>query len=253
MSILSTLSDAFISRNRNQSRKARRRLGQTSASDSRNLRTRVYSVMEMLEARQLLTAMVSTDQLDYAPGSTANITANNDPNPGLDFQTGETVQFRAMRINPIDGTEETLPGSEPWRVADGVWSKDGGDTVFAPYVENGVQWSPDLDKTVNGTFQSTWYVDPVYVGATIELTATGLDSGAVAKTQFTDGNVKVRSNAAGITFDLDWIEYISGDGTGQISEQDADPPVEQIGFSGGDQFNITSASNILTNHLAAAY
>ena len=75
---------------------------------------------ETLEVRQLMSAVVTTDQSDYAPGSTAQITASSDDSPGTNFVAGETVNFRVLRIDPLDGSEETLPGSQPWRVEDGT-------------------------------------------------------------------------------------------------------------------------------------
>src|SRR3954452_6328270 len=70
---------------------------------------------ELLERRQLLTALVPTDQDDYAPGSTAHITAFNSSGPGADFQIGQTAQFQVLRISGAN----VPPGHEPWRVTDG--------------------------------------------------------------------------------------------------------------------------------------
>src|SRR5688500_15497515 len=179
------------------------------------VRRAVSQTLETLERRNLFTAVVTTDLQDYAPGSTAYITASNDASEGKNFQTGETVQFRTLRINPFDGTEETLPGSTPWRVADGVWSKDG-DTTFVPYTEDGIKVYPDLDKTVNGAFQTTWFVDPAYLDATLELTATGLSSNAFAKTIFTDGVVKAGMTSSGTTNDTAELTWTSFTESGQI-------------------------------------
>src|SRR5262249_48568247 len=67
---------------------------------------------ETLEPRQLL-ASVTTDQLDYAPGSTAIIS-------GSGFAVGETIHLEVMRT---DGLPEGTPDN-PWNIIDGV--TDGG-------------------------------------------------------------------------------------------------------------------------------
>lgn len=58
-----------------------------------------------------------TDQDDYAPGSTAIITAGSDGGAEDNFQVGETVRFQVTRT---DGEEDFPPGNEPWSVTDGV-------------------------------------------------------------------------------------------------------------------------------------
>jgi hypothetical protein len=137
--------------------------------------------VEFLEERTLLSALVTTDQTDYAPGSTAIITATNDGNPGTNFQPGETVQFYIDRTDgiPVDAP----PAIQTWDVTDGV----GG---FTPYQDaSGMWWFPDTDNTVDGNVGTSWYVDPQFAGASLELTATGLTSGAVATTDYTDANL----------------------------------------------------------------
>src|SRR3954451_13251932 len=75
----------------------------------------VAKALEPLERRRLLTAVVQTDQADYAPGSTAHVTAFNDASAGVDFAVGETVQFQVLRSTGAN----VPPGHEPWRVTDG--------------------------------------------------------------------------------------------------------------------------------------
>src|SRR5579864_9483812 len=174
-----------ISRSR-CSRHARKRI---LARQARRDRYRSYSLIEMLESRQLLSALVTTDQPDYAPRSTAIISATSDGGPDRNFQVGETVQFRVTRT---DGGTDSAPANQPWNVIDGV----GG---FTPYQDStGLWWYPDTDGTVDGKIGTSWYVDSQYAGASLQLTATGLSSGAVATTQFTDsGSAAITSVAVG--------------------------------------------------------
>src|SRR5262245_47868753 len=120
--------------------------------------------VEPLEARYLLTATVLTDQLDYAPGSTAIFTATSDGGPDNNYLAGETVQFQVTRT---DGIEDFPPSNQPWQVADGV-------SGFEPYQDLDGMWHyPDTDGQVDGNVGTTWYVDPQYAGASLLLTATG--------------------------------------------------------------------------------
>ena len=84
----------------------------------------------------LLAATVTTDQADYAPGSTAIIT-------GAGFQAGETVELQVLRI---DINENSGPEHNPWQVT----------------------------ADASGGFSTSWYVTQDEVGATLQLTATGL-------------------------------------------------------------------------------
>ena len=114
-----------------------------------------------LEVRDaFVQATVATDQPDYAPGSTALITASN-------FAVGETVEFQVVRT---DGVQAYPPGNQPWEVVHGVGS-------FTPYQNSSGIWVyPDLDGKVDGNISTTWYVDQQYAGASLQLTATGLTS-----------------------------------------------------------------------------
>ncbi|MFV3304595.1 beta strand repeat-containing protein [Pseudomonas sp. NY15181] len=126
---------------------------------------------------------VSTDQQDYAPGSTANITASG-------FAAGSTVTFHVQHVSdagpdgiwgtPDDVIEITSgAGHDPWSVTDGG--------------------PGDLDGEVNGSITTSWYVNPDdSLGATFLLTAQSGD--ALATASFTDGPIVV---ATGATASLD--------------------------------------------------
>src|SRR5688572_14884149 len=107
---------------------------------------------ESLENRHLLAANVVTDQFDYSPGETAQITAS-------DFGVGETVRFQVLHI---DGTPNTGGGHEPWHVTDGVAGDFNGDGIM----------EGDLDLVADGNIKTSWFVDPDdSAGATFELSA----------------------------------------------------------------------------------
>jgi hypothetical protein len=105
----------------------------------------------------LAQATVTTDQSDYPPGATVNIT-------GTGFWPGETIQLQVLRI---DIPENSGPEHLPWMVT----------------------------NDASGNFQTTWYVTPDEAGATLRLTATGLTSGLTAQTTFTDSAIS--STASG--------------------------------------------------------
>jgi len=92
---------------------------------------------------------VSTDQLDYAPGTTAHIR-------GRGFQAGETVQLQVLHA---DGTPDEGADHAPWSVV----------------------------ADASGAFQATWHVcEDDCLGATLRLTAAGQASGRTAQALFTD-------------------------------------------------------------------
>ena len=123
------------------------------------------AVLETLEDRRLLSATVTTNQSDYAPGSTAVITAASDGGPTNNFQAGETIDFHIERSDGIPISAP--PAITDWLVTDGV-------SGFAPYQNgNGVWVYPDLDGVVNGSVETTWLVDPQFAGASLTVTATG--------------------------------------------------------------------------------
>ena len=82
MSLFSRLRDRDHPRNNDRSRKQRRARSRAH--------TQAPSLVELLEDRLLLSAIVTTDKQDYPPGSTALIRATNDANPGPNFLPGET-------------------------------------------------------------------------------------------------------------------------------------------------------------------
>jgi len=103
-------------------------------------------------------AVLSTDQSDYLPGSTAVVTADG-------YEVGETVLFQVMHS---DGTSNLGEGHQAWQVTDGG--------------------PGDLDLRADGSIQTRWYVSPDDSdGSSFLATAKGLLSGRVATTTFTDG------------------------------------------------------------------
>src|SRR5258705_6035007 len=99
---------------------------------------------------------VSTDLLDYAPGSTATFTAN----VGL----GDTVTFDVTDVagTAVSGTDQ------PWTVTDGG--------------------AGDLDGVANGVITTTWNVGLDAAGEAFVLTATDQTAGLTTTTSFTDSN-----------------------------------------------------------------
>ncbi|MFN5947982.1 MAG: hypothetical protein ACK43N_05785, partial [Pirellulaceae bacterium] len=125
-------------------------------------------LFERFEERVVLTGgayapSVFSDLPDYAPGSTAIISAKN-------FTVGSTVQFQVSHVidagvDEVFGTlDDTLgdnsgSGHEPWTVTDGG--------------------AGDLDNLANGDIRTTWYVNPDdSLDATFLVTAIGIDVGA---------------------------------------------------------------------------
>src|SRR5262245_15935855 len=78
--------------------------------------------LEFLESRLAPSATVVTDKPDYAPGSTAIITASG-------FQPGETVQLQVLHTDGLPNTDSNgnyLDGHAPWSVTDGgAGDRDG--------------------------------------------------------------------------------------------------------------------------------
>jgi len=105
-------------------------------------------VLEFLEHRELLSVTVMTDQTDYAPAATAQISASG-------FLAGETVQFQVLHT---DGTANTGSNETPWQVT---------------------------DTSGMGNLQTSWYLDPADTGS-FEVIAVGQTSGDVATALFDD-------------------------------------------------------------------
>ncbi|MHC4391142.1 MAG: hypothetical protein ACYS22_07460, partial [Planctomycetota bacterium] len=101
--------------------------------------------------------VVTTDKLDYAPGSTALIA-------GGGFGAGERVELQVLHG---DGTPQTGAGHHPW---------------FAT-------------ADASGEFTSTWHVcEDDCVGSVLELTAKGETSGVRAAVRFTDADPQFLDN-----------------------------------------------------------
>ncbi|WP_224794478.1 DUF5801 repeats-in-toxin domain-containing protein, partial [Pseudomonas fluorescens] len=137
---------------------------------------------------------VTTNLEDYAPGSTAIITASG-------FAAGSTVMLEVDHAigagaDSVWGTSDdvldtnTGAGHEPWSVTDGG--------------------AGDLDGQVNGSVTTSWYVNPDdSAGATFLLTAAsagadgvvGTGDDAVATTSFTDSVLGVVATGEDVTLD----------------------------------------------------
>ncbi len=106
-------------------------------------------------------ATVQTDQLDYAPGSTAIIT-------GSGFQAGETVTLQVLHIDSgVDSLGTDPQYHQPWTV----------------------------EADVDGNFTTSWHVPTMEegdaLGATLLLTADGQTSMLHAEWTFTDAAAKI--------------------------------------------------------------
>jgi hypothetical protein len=137
---------------------------------------------------------VTTDLKDYAPGSTAIITASG-------FAAGSTVTLEVDHAvgagaDGVWGTSDDVlntnmgAGHEPWSVTDGG--------------------AGDLDGQVNGSVTTSWYVNPDdSAGATFLLTASsagadgvvGTGDDAVATMSFTDSVLSVVATGEDVTLD----------------------------------------------------
>ncbi|MBL8395714.1 MAG: hypothetical protein JNK99_13370, partial [Candidatus Accumulibacter sp.] len=109
-------------------------------------------------------ATVTTDKLDYPPGSTASINMQA-------VTAGSTVQFQVRHIlNPgadgLYGTEDDIlddtlnasgTGHDPWYVTDGDWwVVSAGSDGLAGTPDDVI--SGDLDQAVDGNVLTSWYV-----------------------------------------------------------------------------------------------
>ncbi len=125
-------------------------------------------------------AIVYTDNHDYAPGSTANIT-------GEGFVPGSVIEFIVQHIGD--------PGAdEIWGTSDDILGDNSGAGHEPWYVIDGGEG--DLDGEKNGAIKTTWHVNPDdSLNAFFRLTAlgAGLDNDLAttsdndfAETYFTD-------------------------------------------------------------------
>ena len=97
--------------------------------------------------------------------------------------------------------------------------------------DSGASWTHSADVVATGNGQIAYsFRLPDWFVATYGVVATGDESGT-ATTTFTDGNVRARSNAPGIVFALNWVEYEDSQNcTGTVDDSDSDPTV---GFTTG--------------------
>ncbi|QEC66926.1 T9SS type A sorting domain-containing protein [Panacibacter ginsenosidivorans] len=109
----------------------------------------LFSFMSNYAWAQSGAATIISDQVDYAPGTTATLT-------GSGFQPGETVVLQVLHY---DGTSDGGEDHQPWEV--------------------------NVDE--NGNFTATWHVcEDDCVGSTLRATADGQSSGLHAECFFTD-------------------------------------------------------------------
>jgi hypothetical protein len=142
----------------------------------------------------LYTPTVTTNLSDYAPGSTATITASG-------FAAGSTVKLEVEHA--------TGAGADNlWGTPDDVLDTDTGEGHESWYVTDG--GAGDLDGQVNGSVTTSWYVNPDdSAGATFLLTAAssgddrvfGTGDDTVATTSFTDSALSVVATSANVTLD----------------------------------------------------
>ncbi|MFM7151196.1 MAG: SdrD B-like domain-containing protein [Gemmataceae bacterium] len=109
--------------------------------------------LEDLEDRAV-PATLWTDQADYAPGTMATLY-------GSGFAPGETIHLNIVSDNGGVGADFAIT--------------DGG--------------LRDADKTVDGKFTTSWFVDHSNANAFLSATAIGQFSGVVATTTFTDSGL----------------------------------------------------------------
>ena len=143
-------------------------------------------------------ATVTTDRLDYAPYEVVIIT-------GSGWEPGETVSI-FLHEDPVIDPDV------------------GPDSYLDP--------SPVAD--LDGNIYAEFVIQPNDVGVTFTLTATGLYSGLIAQTTFTDGNINVQTNASGITFDAAWEKWSSSNCTGTVSDSGT---WVDVGNTNGTQFH----------------
>ncbi|MDV6342373.1 DUF11 domain-containing protein [Nitrosomonas sp. Is24] len=139
-------------------------------------------------------ATVFTDKPDYNPGQTALITTDG-------FLLGSNIKFQVQHIlagldgvfgvNPLTGINDDLLGNNtgsghlPWVVTDGDEAND-------------------LDKSINGSIQTLWYVNPDdSLNETFLLTATGAGADGEFGTSDDEVATSIFTDSAG-TYTLKW-------------------------------------------------
>ncbi|NBR07663.1 MAG: hypothetical protein EBT92_18130, partial [Planctomycetes bacterium] len=216
--------------------------------------------LESLEERVNPAPVVSTDLLDYAPGSTALITADN-------FKVGSEVVFQVSHMisagtdgawgtsdDVVDAEKNVMsPDHQPWSVTDGVWwmVNAGADNIEGTSDD---VIAGDLDKCQNGSIKTNWFVNPDdSIGATFKLTATGLDPDNVsvsAMSMFTDA---IKTDYRGweniVSAGVDWTNGGINSGQGLYLEGDYIP--HAVNFS-GLTINAVYTFNISFNYFQAS-
>ncbi|POA16737.1 hypothetical protein C1886_25645, partial [Pseudomonas sp. FW300-N1A1] len=146
------------------------------------------------DSTPLTTPTVTTDLSDYAPGSTAIITASG-------FAAGSTV---ALEVEHATGAG----ADNLWGTSDDVLDTNTGEGHDPWYVTDG--GAGDLDGQVNGSLTTSWYVNPDdSAGATFLLSAasagadgvSGTGDDAMATMSFTDSVPGVLVTGVNVTLD----------------------------------------------------
>ncbi|MCA6122762.1 hypothetical protein J6500_12770 [Bradyrhizobium sp. WSM 1704] len=122
---------------------------------------------------------VATDLADYAPGSTASITAT--------VGVGDTVTFNVSDVagTAVSGTDQ------PWTVTDGG--------------------AGDLDAIANGVIQTSWAVGMDAAGEAFALSALDQTAGVMMTTGFTDSPPKIPVAAVVPANLTNGIVFLTGD------------------------------------------
>ncbi len=145
---------------------------------------------------------LTTDKPDYAPEETVHIS-------GTDFAPDVAYDMPVIRPDGsiVKGDGTFLPG---W---DTTTSASDG-TLLYDYILNGI----------SGTYEARAYLSPW---------SGDISEPPIAAVTFTDGNVRIRSNAASITFTLTWTEHSGTTCAGSATDSGTETAV---GFAGGDRF-----------------
>ncbi|WP_256808800.1 DUF11 domain-containing protein [Bradyrhizobium sp. Bra64] len=144
---------------------------------------------------------ISTDQADYAPGSTAYFTAN--------VGVGDAVTFEVTDVggNAVSGT------NMPWTITDGG--------------------AGDLDNVANGVVQTAWNVGLDAAGESFVLSAIDQTAGLMATTAFTDSSGTATTN---ISYQVQ-VDLSTVGSTALVNQATIEQiPVGSTGSSGTGQF-----------------
>ena len=202
------------------------RTGRRASKERKPKRRRYWLNLEVLEDRFAPAAVIWTDRPDYVPQSIATIF-------GSGFQPGETVQLQVLHTT---GNAACFANNAPWQVTDGS----------------------------NGGFQTTWFVANDCLGATLQVTATGLTLGESAHTMFTDGpgtTTTVTSSANTSVFgqSVTFTATVTGtsfDDGGAVTFEDGGVPLSNgtipLNSGGTATFTISSLSVTGSPHTISA-